>query len=381
MLTSKFLNFLLDPSYQDGYFNGDGYDDDDLINQCWKFYSHDTYECDSACIAAADYQGTINIFQYGGKFYGQHWEGTEGKSSSRNRGSSFSRGSFSQSQGDFDMLANMVLILGIAAVALFLNSSRDVEGGKFDYLFGSGDDEDKKSKKASLLDSGDGQDKKEKTGKGNMFNRIRSAPAKTGFFGRKKKNTKSQIKPQTQGLILKSKSIKNVANNQTQNKKISNAKNTDKQGPKTAPKQKNEQDQRKSEPLTNSGPKKRIEPQNLSVPKNSKPESSRNHISDLKPASAKEVKFIEQKRPQTVHGSRLVDGNQMERRQDGNRSKPKSIQNIRQFNPQMESRFERQQKQVLRNEIEDDNDLRRARSEGIERAKMILQKHKTNYHT
>lgn len=368
MLTFEFLKFLLDPSYQDGYFNGDGYDDDDLINQCWKFYSHDTYECDSACIAAADYQGTINIFQYGGKFYGQHWEGTEGKSSSRNRGSSFSRGSFSQNQGDFDMLANLVLILGIAAVALFLNSSRDVERGKFDYLLGSGDDENKKSKKVSLLDSGDGQDKKEKTAKGSMFNRIRSAPAKTGFFGKKKKNTKSQTKPQTQGLILKSKSIKNVANNQTQNKKTSNAKNTEKQRPKTAPKQKKEQDQRKSEPQANS------------VPKNSNPQSSSNNISDLKPASAKEVKFIEQSRPQTVHRSRSVNGNQIER-PDGNRSKPKSIQSIRQFNPQMESRFERQQKQILRNEIEDDNDMRRARSEGIDRAKMILQKHKNNYHT
>lgn len=267
------------------------------------------------------------------------------------------------------MLANLVLILGIAAVALFLNSSRDVEGGKFDYLLGSGDDENKKSKKVSLLDSGDGQDKKEKTAKGSMFNRIRSAPAKTGFFGKKKKNTKSQTKPQTQGLILKSKSIKNVANNQTQNKKTSNAKNTEKQRPKTAPKQKKKQDQRKSDPQTNS------------VQKKSKPESSSNNISDLKPASAKEVKFIEQSRPQTVHGSRLVNGNQMDRRPDGNRSKPKSIQNIRQFNPQMESRFEIQQKQLLRNEIEDDNDMRRSRSEGIDRAKMILQKHKNNYHT
>lgn len=201
-----------------------------------------------------------------------------------------------------------------------------------------------------------------------MFNRIRSAPAKTGFFGRKKKNTKPKAKAQTQGLILKSKSIKNIANNQTQNKKTNNAKNADKQRPKTAPKQKTEPDKKRSEPQANS------------VPKNSKPESSSTNISDLKPASAKEVKFIEQSRPQTVHGSRLMNGNQIER-PDGNRSKPKSIQSIRQFNPQMESRFERQQKQILRNEIEDDNDMRRARSEGIDRAKMILQKHKNNYHT
>ncbi len=67
----KYCTLCLDyPSYQDGYFNGDGYDEDDLINQCWKFYSHDTYLCDSDCIALGDAQGTINIFRFGKKFYG-----------------------------------------------------------------------------------------------------------------------------------------------------------------------------------------------------------------------------------------------------------------------------------------------------------------------
>jgi hypothetical protein len=65
------------PSYQDGYFNGDyGTDDDDLINQCWKFYSHTTYHCTIDCIATAATQGTIGIFKYGNTYYGQDWEGT-----------------------------------------------------------------------------------------------------------------------------------------------------------------------------------------------------------------------------------------------------------------------------------------------------------------
>ena len=68
----KYCTLCLDyPSYQDGYFNGDGYDDDDLVNQCWKFFSHDTYKCGSDCIAQADFQGTINVFKYGKKYYGK----------------------------------------------------------------------------------------------------------------------------------------------------------------------------------------------------------------------------------------------------------------------------------------------------------------------
>ena len=58
-------------SYQDGYFNGDyGTDEDDLINQCWKFYSHDTDHCTHECIALGDAQGTITEIKYGKKYYG-----------------------------------------------------------------------------------------------------------------------------------------------------------------------------------------------------------------------------------------------------------------------------------------------------------------------
>ena len=59
------------PTYQDGYFIGDdGTDDDDLINQCWKFYSHDSFNCDADCIAMAAAQGTITWINYNGKQFG-----------------------------------------------------------------------------------------------------------------------------------------------------------------------------------------------------------------------------------------------------------------------------------------------------------------------
>jgi hypothetical protein len=59
------------PTYQDGYFIGDtGTDDDDLINQCWKFYSHNSYNCDADCIALGHAQGTIMSVNYGGVRFG-----------------------------------------------------------------------------------------------------------------------------------------------------------------------------------------------------------------------------------------------------------------------------------------------------------------------
>lgn len=59
------------PTYQDGYVIGDdGMDEDDLINQCWKFYSHDSFTCESDCIAKGHAQGTILSIDVGGKFYG-----------------------------------------------------------------------------------------------------------------------------------------------------------------------------------------------------------------------------------------------------------------------------------------------------------------------
>jgi hypothetical protein len=60
------------PTYQDGYFIGDdGTDDDDLINQCWKFYSHSSYTCEAECISMAHAQGTILSLKYGDATFGK----------------------------------------------------------------------------------------------------------------------------------------------------------------------------------------------------------------------------------------------------------------------------------------------------------------------
>mmetsp|Transcript_23450 Transcript_23450/g.57658 ORF Transcript_23450/g.57658 Transcript_23450/m.57658 type:complete len:537 (-) Transcript_23450:118-1728(-) len=71
--TFRYCTSCIDyPTYQDGYVIGDnGMDDDDLINQCWKFYSHDSFTCESDCIAKGHAQGTILSIDVGGKFYGQ----------------------------------------------------------------------------------------------------------------------------------------------------------------------------------------------------------------------------------------------------------------------------------------------------------------------
>mmetsp|Transcript_23185 Transcript_23185/g.32373 ORF Transcript_23185/g.32373 Transcript_23185/m.32373 type:complete len:441 (+) Transcript_23185:705-2027(+) len=59
------------PTYQDGYFIGDyGTDDDDLINQCWKFWSHDSYTCGIDCIAKGHAQGTILPVEFAGITWG-----------------------------------------------------------------------------------------------------------------------------------------------------------------------------------------------------------------------------------------------------------------------------------------------------------------------
>ena len=63
------------PTYQDGYVIGDdGMDDDDLINQCWKFYSHDSFTCEADCIALGHAQGTILSVTVGNKMYGEPLE-------------------------------------------------------------------------------------------------------------------------------------------------------------------------------------------------------------------------------------------------------------------------------------------------------------------
>ena len=69
------------PTYQDGYFIGNyGTDQDDLINQCWKFYSHDSFTCEAECIAMAHSQGTILSITYGEATFGKSMSGYYNKS-------------------------------------------------------------------------------------------------------------------------------------------------------------------------------------------------------------------------------------------------------------------------------------------------------------
>lgn len=106
------------PTYQDGFFIGDsGTDDDDLINQCWKFYSHDSYNCKGDCLAQAALQGTITSVSYNGYMLGTTLSGqySNGKSSSS------AMAAASKAQGGERLKANLYLTLaGIVFVATFL---------------------------------------------------------------------------------------------------------------------------------------------------------------------------------------------------------------------------------------------------------------------
>lgn len=71
------------PTYQDGYFIGDyGTDDDDVINQCWKFHSHDSYICEAECIAMGHAQGSINQVVFGDNVFGSKVQGSQYSSES-----------------------------------------------------------------------------------------------------------------------------------------------------------------------------------------------------------------------------------------------------------------------------------------------------------
>jgi uncharacterized membrane protein YgcG len=145
----KYCTLCMDyPTYQDGYFIGDdGTDDDDLINQCWKFHSHDSYICDASCIAKGEKQGTITRINYLGKTFGQPWDGSSGgSSSSSSSGSGYksSSGGGGNSQGGFAKFkANAFLVFnGVVFIATFL---------AFSVARGTRDSVDSSDKKRSLL--------------------------------------------------------------------------------------------------------------------------------------------------------------------------------------------------------------------------------------
>jgi len=70
--TFKMCRLCMDyPTYQDGYFIGDyGTDDYSIINQCWKFHSHNSYYCSGGCVMLGHKQGTITNLMYGGQTLG-----------------------------------------------------------------------------------------------------------------------------------------------------------------------------------------------------------------------------------------------------------------------------------------------------------------------
>jgi hypothetical protein len=63
------------PTYQDGYFIGDdGTDDEDLINQCWKFYSHDSFNLPVDGMAQTAMQGGLTAVAYRGAYFGTSFD-------------------------------------------------------------------------------------------------------------------------------------------------------------------------------------------------------------------------------------------------------------------------------------------------------------------
>jgi len=118
----KYCTLCMDyPSYQDGYFNGDYYgtDDDNLINQCWKFYSHDTYNCDSACIAMADTQDTIVGIKLGNMYYGSVWAGQDSGNIFDHYKHEYTTGSRSGTRKEHAK-ANLFLLLNLTVFVLCL---------------------------------------------------------------------------------------------------------------------------------------------------------------------------------------------------------------------------------------------------------------------
>jgi hypothetical protein len=151
------------PTYQDGYVIGDtGTDDDDLINQCWKFYSHDSFPCEADCIALGHSQGTILSVTVGNKMYGQPLQSFYSDSVVET-----SKGAFAKESKFTRLLANAFVTFSfIVFVATFLafavarrSRYRESRGTKSRRLLDDDDDRKstrRKSKSRSRKDEGDG---------------------------------------------------------------------------------------------------------------------------------------------------------------------------------------------------------------------------------
>lgn len=180
----KYCTLCMDyPTYQDGYFIGDyGTDDDDLINQCWKFHSHDSFICDSTCMALGDAQGTITQINYKGTKFGQSWDGNSGtsggKKSSGSSGSSHSQYKASPESKFAKFKANAFLTFnGVLFIATFLAFS--VARGNRDM--------DAKDKKRSLLSK---EERRRAKSSGRSASSKRSSKSKSS--SRSKSSSKSK---------------------------------------------------------------------------------------------------------------------------------------------------------------------------------------------
>jgi hypothetical protein len=147
------------PTYQDGYFIGDdGTDDEDLINQCWKFYSHDSFTCEAECISLAHAQGSILQVKYGDITFGKTISGFySGTVSSGSSGYS----SVPQESAIQKLLANVALTASfLLFVATFLafavaRRSRYRESSRSRRLLDD-DDEGRSRKSRKSHKTGDG---------------------------------------------------------------------------------------------------------------------------------------------------------------------------------------------------------------------------------
>lgn len=164
----KYCTSCIDyPTYQDGYVIGDtGMDDDDLINQCWKFYSHNSYPCESDCVAMANAQGTILSVTVGDKMYGQTLSDFYSSNSGAQSSTKQSSASSGQESQFSRLLANVFVTFSfIVFVATFLafavarrSRYRESRSSRSRRLLDGEDETSPRSKRSSRSKSKDGGD-------------------------------------------------------------------------------------------------------------------------------------------------------------------------------------------------------------------------------
>ena len=159
----KYCTSCMDyPTYQDGYFIGDdGTDDGDLINQCWKFYSHNSYTCEGDCIAMAHAQGTILSVTIDGTTFGETLSEFYTATSAAEALSQQSTGESRWSRMLANTFVTFSLLICIATFLAFAvarrSRHRERVSGRSKRLLGrSGDGERGSGRSKSVSRSGDG---------------------------------------------------------------------------------------------------------------------------------------------------------------------------------------------------------------------------------